>query len=97
MGRDTNATQIKMTIHPLAEGQTFEHMLGCVQKDCGKPHYSILVHDITDAELQAGIKAYNEVAGDYRTNKVTLTKKGFVSRLWAYRHANFGLSWCPWM
>ena len=88
-GWDVTQQQVKMTIHPLSEGQTFEHMLGYVQKDSGKPHYAIVTNDITDAELQAGVKAYNEVAGDYRLNKVILTKKGFVGRLWAYWHANF--------
>jgi hypothetical protein len=47
-------------------------MLGYVQKDKGKPHYALLSHNVTDAELQAGIKAYNEVAGDYRLNKVII-------------------------
>jgi hypothetical protein len=88
-GWDITQQQVKMTIHPLSEGQTFEHMLGYVQKDSGKPHYAIVTNDITDAELQAGVKAYNEVSGDYRLNKVILTKKGFVARLWAYWHANF--------
>lgn len=88
-GWDTIPQQVKMTINPLSEGQTIEHMLGYVQKDRGKPHYALLSHNVTDGELQAGIKAYNEVAGDYRLNKVIITKKGFVGRLWAYWHANY--------
>jgi hypothetical protein len=89
LGWDVAPQQVKMTFHPLGEGQTVEHMLGYVQKDRGKPHYALLTHNVTDAELQAGIKAYNEVAGDYRLNKVIITKKGFVARLWSYWHANF--------
>ena len=89
LGWDTAPQQVKMTIHPLGEGQTVEHMLGYVQKDRGKPHYALLCHNVTDADLQAGVKAYNEVAGDYRLNKVIITKKGFVARLWSYWHANF--------
>jgi hypothetical protein len=89
LGWDVTPQQVKMTFHPLGEGQTVEHMLGYVQKDRGKPHYALLSHNVTDAELQAGIKAYNEVAGDYRLNKVIITKKGFVARLWSYWHANF--------
>jgi hypothetical protein len=89
LGWDTLPQAMKMTIHPLGAGQTLEHMLGYVQKDRGKPHYALLSHDITDAELQAGGKAYSEVAGDYRINKVLITRKGFVGRVWAYWHANF--------
>jgi hypothetical protein len=73
-GWDALPQSVKMTINPLSEGQTVEHMLGYVQKDRGKPHYALLTHNVTDAELQAGVKAYNEVAGDYRLHMMKLWK-----------------------
>ena len=37
----------KLILKPLAQGQTMTAMIGYITKDQGKPHYKILVHNIS--------------------------------------------------
>eukprot|EP00775_Hariotina_reticulata_P014989 gene14989-biopygen322 len=79
----------KLTFKPLGEGQTFKHMLGYVQKDAGTAHYRLVHHNVTAVELTEARHAYAEVAGDYRTNNILITKKGFVERIASFWMCNY--------
>jgi hypothetical protein len=85
----TAADGAKLTFKPLGEGQTFLHMLGYVQKDAGSAHYRIVSHNVSAVELTEARHAYAEVAGDYRTNKILITKKGFVERIASFWMCNY--------
>jgi len=84
-----SSDRAKLTFKPLGESQTFEHMLGYVQKDLGKPHYRLVTYDVTSAELEAGRKAYADVSGDYKAGKIVLSKTALAERIWSFWNANY--------
>lgn len=79
----------KLTFKPLADGQTFVHMLGYVQKDLGMPHYKIVKHDVTEFELEEARKAYADVSADYKSGKVLITKNSLTDRLFSFWHSHY--------
>lgn len=85
----------KLTFKPLAEGQTFVHMLGYVQKDAGKPHYKLVSHNVTPAELEEGRQAYKDIAADFKVGKVTISKSGLPDRLYSFWHSNYRPFYVP--
>ncbi|WIA17525.1 hypothetical protein OEZ85_014357 [Tetradesmus obliquus] len=85
----------KLTFKPLAEGQTFGHMLGYVQKDSGLPHYQLVSHNVTAAELEEGRVAYSEVSGDYKIGCIPISKSGLADRVWSFWTAHFKPFWAP--
>lgn len=64
-------------------------MLGCVQKDLGKPHHRLVCHDVSDVELHAARQLYSDVFGDYKAGKIVISKAGLADRIIAFWHANY--------
>ena len=48
-------------IKALISGQTFDLVLGYIQKDCGEPYYNILVKAVSTQELADGRANYSAV------------------------------------
>ena len=87
--------QGKLTFKPFAEGQTFVHMLGCVQKDLGKPHYKLVSHNVDPAELEEGRRAYADVSADYKTGKITISKAALPDRVYSFWFGNYRPFYVP--
>ncbi len=85
----TPSDRSKLTFKPLAEGQNFVHMLGYVQKDADQPHYRLVSNEVTAAELAEGRQCYADVAGDYKTGHIAISKAGLGDRIWSYWNADY--------
>ena len=70
---------------PLSQGQSWDHMLGYIQKDSGLAHYRLLVHNISDEDLQRGRVAYAGVRDDPDEGRIAINKGNLPKlavRLW---------------
>lgn len=91
----TSSDSAKLTFKPLAAGQTFPHMLGYVQKDLGKPHYALVKHNVSDAELEEARKVYSDVSADYKKGKILISKTALGERYFSFWFSNYRPFWVP--
>ena len=56
-----SVTVLQIQMKALMAGQTFDLMLGYVQKDCGEPYYNIFVKAVSAQELADGRANYSAV------------------------------------
>jgi hypothetical protein len=63
-----------VAIKPLQHGQTWDYMLGYVQKDTGTAHYRMLKHNVSDEDLERGRIAYAGVRNDPTDGRITINK-----------------------
>jgi hypothetical protein len=66
-------------------GQTWENMLGYVQKDEGKPHYRFWSIGVTEAERRAGVASYQLVRRECPRHVVGCTSWHDVIQFPAFR------------
>lgn len=85
----------KLTFKPLAEGQTFVHMFGYVQKDLGKTPYKLVHYNVNVAELEEGRKAYSDVSADYKSGKVMISKSVLPNRVFSLWHSSYRPFYVP--
>ena len=72
-------------IKSFAPGQSWQSMLGYVNKDEGKPHYRRVTHNVTNAEIAAGKTSWAVCRLSYEEDRLILTKKNLMSALYTSR------------
>ncbi|KAF6242000.1 hypothetical protein COO60DRAFT_1631842 [Scenedesmus sp. NREL 46B-D3] len=83
-------TPAKFTMKPLAPGQTFQHMLGYIQKDSNQSHFAFRSNLVSEQDIAEARNAYHEVSeNNYWKGKVIITKANFAKLMHAHWHANY--------
>lgn len=76
-----------MSVSPFKREQRWGPMLGYVQKDRKQPHYKIRAVNVTQEELNSGVREWEAVSTYYeRAGKKKLYRKDFASEARAFYH-----------
>ena len=75
----------RMECKPFGPGQTWGMMCGYCTKDFGKPHYRCVRHNVSQAEIDAGVRDWQSAKLSYDENKTVLTKKNLFEQLYSYK------------